>query len=131
MNQVNDFERMIIESGITLLKFYFSISKDEQKKRFEEIISSPVKKWKYSAVDSRAIELWDSYTEYKQRMFEKSDTEISPWIIVKANRKAKARIEVINKILKSIPYTPKDRAGIEYIIEREKEAILPPNTESS
>lgn len=131
MNQVNDFERMIIESGIILLKFYFSITKDEQKKRFDDIISSPVKKWKYSAVDSKAIDLWDSYTEYKQRMFDKTDTEIAPWIIIKANRKAKARIEVINKILKLIPYTPKDRAGIEYIIEREKEAIIPQSSENN
>ena len=131
MNQVNDFERMLIESGIMILKFYFSITKDEQRKRFEEIIASPVKKWKYSAVDSKALELWDSYTEYKQKMFDKTDTKTAPWIIIKANRKAKARIEVINKILKLVPYTPKDRAGIEYIIEREKEAIIPPGTESN
>ncbi|MBT8257844.1 MAG: polyphosphate kinase 2 [Bacteroidia bacterium] len=119
MTQVNDFERMIIESGIILLKFYFSISKDEQEKRFEDIISSPVKKWKYSAVDQKALELWDSYTEYKERMFEETDTEIAPWSIIKANRKSKARIEVIKKILDTIPYTPKDVAGIDYIIKKE------------
>ena len=104
MNQVNDFERMIIESGIRLIKFYFSITKDEQAKRFEEIKTSPVKKWKYSPVDQRALELWDSYTEYKNKMFEKTDTEIAPWIIIKANRKGRARTEVIQHILKVIPY---------------------------
>lgn len=120
MRQVNDFERMIIESGITLIKFYFSISKDEQKKRFEEIVKSPVKKWKYSEVDKRALALWDSYTSYKARMFEKTNTEIAPWIIIKANRKNKARIEAIKHILKKIDYVPKDEAGIDFIIDKEE-----------
>ena len=122
MNQVNDFERMIIESGIILLKFYFSITKEEQAERFEDIIASPVKKWKYSAVDQKALELWDSYTDYKTRMFEKTDTEIAPWTIIKANRKGKARSEVIKSILDIIPYSPKDIAGIDYIIEKERKA---------
>ena len=121
INQVNDFERMIIESGIQLIKFYFSISKDEQAKRFDDIISSPVKKWKFSAVDQRALELWDSYTEYKERMFLTTDTEIAPWNIIKANRKSKARVEVIKRILDIVPYTPKDVAGIDYIIEKERQ----------
>lgn len=104
MNQVNDFERMIIESGIRLIKFYFSISKTEQSKRFEEIKASPLKKWKYSKVDQNAIRLWDKYTEYKTKMFEKTDTEIAPWHIIKANRKSTARLESIKKILEIIPY---------------------------
>ena len=104
MNQVNDFERMLIESGIRLVKFYFSISKGEQIKRFEDIKSSPLKKWKFSKVDQRAIELWDSYTDYKKKMFEKTNTEISPWIIIKANRKSAARLESMKKVLELIPY---------------------------
>ena len=104
MNQVNDFERMIIESGIRLIKFYFSISKNEQAKRFKDIKSSPIKKWKFSKVDQQAIKLWDSYTDYKKKMFEKTDTEISPWIIIKANRKSSARLEAIKHILDIIPY---------------------------
>jgi len=108
MNQVNEFERMIIESGIRLIKFYFSITKEEQAERFEEIKSSPLKKWKYSAVDSKAIELWDEYTEYKKKMFEKTNTELAPWIIIQANRKSKARIEAIQKILEIIPYDSKN-----------------------
>ncbi|NND51214.1 MAG: polyphosphate kinase 2 [Flavobacteriaceae bacterium] len=122
MRQVNDFERMIIESGITLIKFYFSISKEEQQQRFEEIIKSPVKKWKYSEVDRRALELWDSYTSYKTVMFEKTNTDLAPWIIIKANRKSKARIDAIKHILKSIEYTPKDEAGIDFILDKEEEA---------
>jgi polyphosphate kinase 2 len=104
MNQVNDFERMIIESGIRLIKFYFSISKNEQAKRFKDIKSSPIKKWKFSKVDQQAIKLWDSYTDYKKKMFEKTDTAISPWIIIKANRKSSARLEAIKHILDIIPY---------------------------
>lgn len=108
MNQVNDFERMIIESGIKLIKFYFSISKSEQIKRFEEIKTSPLKKWKFSKVDQKAIQLWDYYTDYKKKMFEKTNTEISPWIIIKANRKSEARLESMQKVLDLIPYEAKE-----------------------
>jgi polyphosphate kinase 2 len=104
MNQVNDFERMIIDSGVRLVKFYFSISKDEQSRRFEDIKASPVKKWKFSKVDETALELWDNYTEYKAKMFAQTNTEIAPWIIIRANKKSKARIEVIEKLLDLIPY---------------------------
>jgi len=110
MNQVNDFERMIVNSGTRLIKFYFSISKDEQEKRFKEIISSPTKKWKYSAVDQQALRLWDEYTKYKTRMFEKTDSKIAPWIVIKANRKTVARIEAIEHLLRIIAYKPKDEA---------------------
>ena len=104
MNQVNDFERMIIESGIRLIKFYFSISKNEQAKRFREIKATPTKKWKFSKVDQTALKLWDSYTEYKNRMFEKTNTELAPWIVIKANRKSTARLESMKHILRLIPY---------------------------
>lgn len=108
MDQVNEFERMIVTSGTRLIKFYFSITKDEQEKRFEEIKASPVKKWKYSAVDQRALDLWDEYTKYKTQMFERTNTDIAPWIIIKANRKTVARIETIEHVLNIIPYKPKD-----------------------
>ncbi len=108
MNQVNEFERMLIESGIRLIKFYFSISKEEQAERFEDIRTSPLKKWKFSTVDAKATELWDDYTEYKKEMFTKTNTEIAPWIVIKANRKSRARIEAIQKTLETIPYDSKD-----------------------
>ena len=104
MNQVNDFERMILESGIHLVKIYMSISKKEQAKRFAEIKADPLKQWKMTKLDEKAQDLWDQYTEYKNAMFEKTNTEISPWKIIRANRKTEARINVINHILKSIPY---------------------------
>ena len=104
MSQVNDFEKMLVDSGIRLVKFYFSISKDEQARRFKDIKASPVKKWKFSAVDKAALSLWDDYTNYKKKMFDKTDTEFAPWIVVKANRKMRARVEVIQKLLEIVPY---------------------------
>ena len=104
MNQVNDFERMILESGIRLVKIYMSISKKEQAKRFAEIKSDPLKQWKMTKLDEKAQVLWEQYTEYKKAMFEKTHTDISPWKIIRANRKTEARVNVINHILDSIPY---------------------------
>lgn len=104
MGQVNQFEKMIIDSGIRIVKFYFSISKDEQSRRFEDIKTSPVKKWKFSKVDESALKLWDDYTSYKTKMFEQTNTDIAPWIIIQANKKSKARIESIEKLLELIPY---------------------------
>lgn len=104
MNQVNDFERMILESGIHLVKMYMSISRKEQAKRFEDIQSDPLKQWKMTKLDERAQDLWDEYTEYKDAMFEKTNTELAPWKIIKANRKTEARVNVINHILDMIPY---------------------------
>lgn len=115
MNQVNEFERMIIESGIRLIKIYFSISKEEQEKRFEDIKSSPIKKWKFSAVDQKALELWDSYTLYKNRMFRKTNTEMAPWFIIKADKKTTTRIEAIEYILSRIPYRPKKHKIIKHL----------------
>lgn len=120
MGQVNHFERMLTESGIRLIKFYFSISREEQKNRFEEIKSSPVKKWKYSAVDQKALELWNKYTDFKKKMFEKTNTEVAPWVIVKANRKTKARVEAIEHVLNKVPYKPKDNKIVEHIDVEEK-----------
>ena len=104
MNQVNDFEKMLVDSGVRLVKFYFSISKDEQARRFNDIKTSPVKKWKFSAVDQKALGLWDVYTDYKTKMFEKTDTDFAPWVVIKANRKMRARVEVIQRLLDIIPY---------------------------
>ncbi|MEL4454571.1 polyphosphate kinase 2 [Lutimonas vermicola] len=104
MNQVNDFERMISESGILLVKIYMSISKKEQAKRFEDIKNNPLKQWKMSKVDEKAQELWDSYTFYKKKMFENTENGGIPFKVIKANRKTDARKEVVEHILESIPY---------------------------
>ena len=104
MNQVNDFERMITESGIKLVKIYMSISKSEQAKRFNEIKSDPLKQWKMTPVDEKAQGLWNVYTKYKKLMFENTKDGGIPFKVIRANRKTSARTEVIQHILKSIPY---------------------------
>jgi len=107
MTQVNEFEKMIQDSGIYLIKLYFSITKKEQERRFKDIVSTPIKKWKYSDVDKRALSLWDEYTRYKEAMFMETQT-YAPWKVIKANRKTSARIRAFEYILKSIPYETKD-----------------------
>lgn len=104
MGQVNNFERMIVESGTYFIKFYFSISKAEQARRFKDIKNSPLKKWKMTPVDENAQRLWNKYTQYKKMMFNKTDTEQCPWVIIKADKKTIARIEATEYILKTIPY---------------------------
>ena len=107
MGQVNEFERMLEESNIHLIKFYFSISKEEQAERFTEIRKSPLKKWKMSPVDEAAQDLWDEYTKYKEAMFAKTNIPTAPWIIIQANKKTEARVEVTEHILRTIPYADK------------------------
>jgi polyphosphate kinase 2 len=104
MSQVNEFEKMLIQSDTHLIKIYFSITKKEQAGRFKDIKDDPLKKWKMTAVDERAQELWDDYTTYKERMFEKTDSDHAPWNVIDANDKAPARLETIRYILGQIPY---------------------------
>lgn len=104
MNQVNDFERMITQSGTRLVKIYMSISKREQEKRFEDIRTNPLKQWKMTAVDEKAQDLWDEYTHYRRIMFEGVESNAIQWKRIKANRKTYARVEAINHILANIPY---------------------------
>lgn len=102
MSQVNAFEKMLIDSETYLIKFYFSISKKEQAKRFKEIKKDPKKQWKITAVDERAQELWDQYTHYKQEMFAHTNTVAAPWKIIDADKKPAARLEAICHILNTI-----------------------------
>ena len=104
MGYVNDFEKMITDDNIMLLKLYFSISKETQKKRFNEIKNSPLKKWKFTEVDSKAQDFWDDYTKYKDKMFKKTNTKVAPWNIILADRKTDARISAIKLVLDNIPY---------------------------
>ena len=109
MSEVNHFETMLVNDGIILLKYYFSITKEEQAKRFEDIKNNPLKMWKMSAVDRKAQGLWDVYTEYKERMFKETNTELNPWIIIEANKKTVARVKVIHHLLESVPYEGKEK----------------------
>lgn len=112
MQQVTEFEHMLYEDGIIIVKFWFSISKEEQLRRFESRKNNPLKQWKLSPVDMQAQIKWDEYTKYKELMFSKTHTSFSPWIIVKANNKRKARLESIRHVLSIIPYTGKEEAGV-------------------
>jgi len=112
LQQVPEFEHMLYEDGVTIIKFWFSISKEEQLKRFEARRQNPLKQWKISPVDDKAQELWDSYTRYKEEMFSKTHTTYSPWIIVKANDKQAARLESLRYVLNLLPYKGKEEAAI-------------------
>lgn len=105
MSQVNDFELMLLQSDTYLIKFYFSITKEEQDRRFTEIKNNPLKRWKMTPVDEKAQALWDQYTAYKDRMFEVTHTDTSPWKVIDANKKSSARLEAIKYILENIPYS--------------------------
>lgn len=105
MGQVNAFETMLMESDTHLIKIYFSITKEEQYNRFEEIKKNPLKKWKITPVDLNAQALWDDYTHYKELMFKQTDTPNAPWIVIDANRKTNARLEAIEHVLDRIPYS--------------------------
>ncbi|MBX7173686.1 MAG: polyphosphate kinase 2 [Pyrinomonadaceae bacterium] len=104
MQQVTEFEHMLYEDGIIVIKFWFSISKDEQQMRFASRELNPLKQWKLSPIDQEAQGMWDRYTIYKERMFSRTHTTFSPWIIVRANDKKKARLESIRYVLSLMNY---------------------------
>jgi len=108
MLQVPEFEHMLYEDGVIIIKFWFSISKEEQKRRFNSRLKNPLKQWKFSPVDKEGQNRWDKYTFYKEQMFSKTHTSISPWIIIKTNNKKQARLESIRHVLSQFEY---DRKG--------------------
>ena len=112
MQQVPEFEHMLYEDNVEIIKFWFSISKTEQEQRFKSRKINPLKQWKISPVDERAQEHWDLYTHYKEEMFSKTHTSFSPWVIVKANNKKKARLESIRHVLSNLEYEGKGKTGI-------------------
>lgn len=112
MMQVPEFEHLIYEDNVKLIKFWFSISKEEQKKRFEARLKNPLKRWKFSPVDMKGQELWDTYTHYKEQMFSKTHTTFSPWMIVKTNNKRIARLESMRHVLSQFEYEGKGASGI-------------------
>ena len=109
MQQVPEFEHMLYEDGVELIKFWCSISKKEQADRFESRKVNPLKQWKISPVDEKAQEHWDVYTKYKEEMFSRSHTTFSPWIIVKANNKRRARLESMRYVLSRLDYQGKGK----------------------
>jgi len=112
LQQVPEYEHMLYEDGIIIVKFWFSISKEEQLKRFASRRINPLKQWKLSPIDEKAQDLWNDYTHYKELMFSKTHTSFSPWIIVKSNNKKLARLESIRYLLNQIEYAGKEEAKI-------------------
>ena len=113
MAQVPGFEHMLYEDGVKVIKFWFSISKEEQKRRFDARLENPLKRWKFSPVDMKGQELWDKYTHYKEQMFSKTHTNFCPWIIVKANDKRTARLESIRYVLSQFDYDGKGKSKVQ------------------
>ncbi|MCJ8326584.1 MAG: polyphosphate kinase 2 [Campylobacterales bacterium] len=107
LREVPDFEKMLVKSGIILFKFYFSVSKKEQLRRFKKRETDPLKQYKLSPVDMESQKLWDKYTVAKYSMLMSSNTDISPWIIVRSDDKKKARINCIKHILNNVSYDKK------------------------
>jgi len=108
LKQVPEYEKMIVEADIKLVKFYFSVSKDEQKRRFERRKTDPLKQYKLSPVDIKSQDLWDEYTTHKFAMLEASHKEFAPWTIIKSDDKKRARINAIKYFLSQMEYENKD-----------------------
>ena len=111
MIQVPEFENMLYEDGVILIKFWFSVTKEEQLKRFESRLASPLKRWKFSPVDQEGQNNWDAYTHYKDQMFANTHTAFSPWIIIKTNNKKEALLESLRYLLSRFEYEGKGNAG--------------------
>ena len=111
LQEVSSFERLLLRSDIIILKFFLSINKETQKERFDERRKNPLKRYKISPVDEKALALWDKYTAAIYMMFLQSESHINPWIIVDSNDKKKARINIIKKILEKIDYKDKTSAS--------------------
>lgn len=112
MWQVPEFEHMIVEDGVILIKFWFSISREVQLARLASRRENPLKQWKLSPLDGKAQEMWDLYTRYKETVFSRTHTSFSPWIIVKANNKRRARLESIRYVLSTIDYGAKSNGRV-------------------
>ena len=112
MRQAPEFERNLVRSGVHLVKFWFSVSRAEQRRRFEERKAHPLKQWKLSPVDLSSLDKWEAYTKAKEAMFFYTDTADSPWTVIKSNCKKRARLHAMRYVLHRLPYTNKDAEAI-------------------
>ncbi len=108
MRECPDFERMLVNSGIHLVKLWFSVSKEEQAARFASRQNDPVRQWKLSPTDLASLDKWDAYTEAKEAMFFYTDTGDAPWTVIKSNDKKRARLEAMRLVLSGLEYRSKD-----------------------
>ena len=112
MLQAPLFERMLTRSGIYLIKFWFSVSRDEQRRRFKERELHPLKQWKLSPIDKASLDKWDDYTRAKEAMFFETDTVDAPWTVIKSDDKKRARLNAMRYVLSRVPYDNKDTESI-------------------
>ncbi len=108
MRQCPDFERHLVRSGTHLIKFWFSVSRKEQRRRFKEREAHPIKQWKLSPVDTASLDKWDDYTKAKEAMFFETDTADAPWTVIKSDCKKRARLNAMRYVLHKLPYSNKD-----------------------
>ena len=112
LHQTPELERHLVNSGIHLIKFWYSVSRDEQLRRFEERRIHPLKQWKLSTVDLASLDKWDEYTTSKEAMFFHTDHAECPWIVVKSDCKKRARLNAMRYVLNSLDYKGKDIANV-------------------
>ena len=112
MRQAPEFERHLVRSGVHLFKFWFSVSRAEQRRRFKEREAHPLKQWKLSPIDMASLNKWDDYTRAKEAMFLHTDTSDAPWTVIKSDCKKRARLNALRYLLHRMPYTKRDGAAI-------------------
>ena len=112
MRQCPEFERHMVRSGVHLVKFYFSVSREEQLRRFESRRAHPLKQWKLSPVDEASLDKWDDYTKAKEAMFFNTDTADAPWTVIKSDCRKRARLNAMRFVLNMMPYAGKDHSQI-------------------
>ena len=108
MRQTPEFERMLVRSDIQLFKYWFSVTQDEQKRRFDSRAMDPLKRWKLSPIDKASLDKWADYTDAKEAMFFYTDTADAPWTIIKSNDKKRARLNCMKHFLSTLEYPDKD-----------------------
>ncbi len=112
VRQCPEFERMLVRNGTHVIKFWFSVSREEQRRRFRERKVHPLKQWKLSPIDMASLDKWDDYTKAKEAMFFHTDTADAPWTVIKSNCKKRARLNAMRYILHKLPYANKDTQRI-------------------
>lgn len=120
MNNVNVFEKMLIDDGIILIKYWFSISDKVQEERFQNRITDPLKRWKLSPMDLESRARWEEYTKAKDAMIERTNTKEAPWYFVMADNKRKARLNCIAHLLSQVPY--QDLSELDVELPKRKES---------
>ena len=108
LRAVPEFERHLVRSGVRVFKFWFSVSRDEQRRRFKEREVHPLKQWKLSPIDLASLDKWTDYTKAKEAMFFETDTADSPWTVIKSDCKKRARLNAMRYVLHKLPYKNKD-----------------------